>query len=312
MGRRVTFGAAPGSEWAKPIPMTYYRLLCLSLLAFLLSSVATAQSAIAVETIGAGRPTLFLPGFATPGTAYASTAEALGLGRAYHFVTYAGTDGLPAVDTPFYAGVREALLDYVEMRGLRDVDVVGHSMGGNLAVELAAALPERVARVVILDALPCMRDVHDEMGEGPRFGVQGVPAEAIRYDAPQTLGMLAMPEEAVRASNRQMVSGMTSDTARQRELADYFDGTDRATFVFGYTDLLRLDLRPLLPAVSAPVTVLASPSFGAETVAANMDAQYAALPDYTLHVAPSGGHYLMWDAADWTGARLAEALPLDD
>ena len=90
--------------------------------------------------------------------------------------------------------------------------------------------------------------------------------------------------------------------------AAWLDGADRRTSVLGYVDLLRVDLRSLRPHVSAPVTVLASPSFGAEVVRANMEEQYTGLPDFRLHVAPTGGHYLTWDAPGWTAARLREAF----
>src|SRR4051794_25220114 len=49
-----------------------------------------------------------------------------------------GTHGVDLVDT----------LDALE---LERVDVVGHSFGGRLALELAAHRPERVGRVVLLD-----------------------------------------------------------------------------------------------------------------------------------------------------------------
>ena len=275
----------------RPLLLAFFSLAAAGL-------AAQSAPAIHVEVRGAGAPTLLLPGFATPAASLGPVADSLGGGRAYYFVDYAGTDGLAPVDTPFYAQVRDALVAYVEEEDLRDVDVVGHSMGGNLAVELAAALPERVAHVAIVDALPCMRAVM----------MPGVPASAIRYDAPQTVAMLAMDSASVAGANAQMAAGMTSAPERQARLATWLNAADRRTFVLGYTDLLRLDLRPLLPRVAAPVTVLASPSFGAEVVRDNMTAQYAGLADADLHVAPAGGHYLMWDAPAWTAARLREAL----
>lgn len=38
----------------------------------------------------------------------------------------------------------------------------------------------------------------------------GVPAAAMRYDAPQTLGMLTMSAEQVASMNTQMAAGMTA------------------------------------------------------------------------------------------------------
>ena len=95
----------------------------------------------------------------------------------------------------------------------------------------------------------------------------------------------------------QMSAGMTADTGA-RPSTRQLDGrrpppktSSTATWISSASICA-----PRLPDVTAPVTVLASPSFGAEVVRGNMNAQYAGLPDYTLHMAPNGGHYLHWDA----------------
>ena len=243
--------------------------------------------------------TALLPGFATPGEALEEFAAAVDPTRNNLFVTYAGFGEVPAVDTAWYPQVREALFAYVDELPDQRFALVGHSMGGNLAVELAARFPERVTAVVLLDALPCMRCVM----------MPGVPAEAMTYDNPQTQAVLALPPEQVAAMNAQMAAGMTTDTARQRQLAGWLNAADRKTSVYGYTDLLRLDLRNLVADVTAPITVLASPSFGREAVETNMRAQYSKARALTLEVAPDGTlHYLMWDAPEWTASQVRTAL----
>jgi len=49
------------------------------------------------------------------------------------------------------------LLDRLE---LRSATVVGHSVGGMLACELGAAMPDRIERLVLIDALGLWRDDH--------------------------------------------------------------------------------------------------------------------------------------------------------
>ena len=257
--------------------------------------------AIRVHRTGdaAGATTIYLPGFATPGEALEELATAVDPARNNLFVSYAGFGGVPAVDTAWYPQVREAVFAYVDDLPDQRFALVGHSMGGNLAVELAARFPERVTAVVLLDALPCMRCVM----------MPGVPAEAMTYNNPQTQGMLALPADQVAAVNAQMAAAMTTDTARQRQLAAWMNAADRKTSVYGYTDLLRLDLRDQVADVTAPITVLASPSFGRETAETNMRAQYAKAPALTLEVAPDGTlHYLMWDAPVWTATQVRKAL----
>ncbi len=278
------------------------KLLSLLCLLFAHLHLKAQPPAIQVEVAGSGRPTLFLPGFATPGRVFAQAAHGLGVGRNYHFVSYAGLAGAPPIDTPFYASVREALVDYVLAEDLRQVDLIGHSMGGNLATELAAALPDRVARVVIVDALPCMREVM----------MPGVPAEYIRYDSPQVVSSLALGPDSVRTVNRVMASGMATRAADVCSLQAWMNASDRETFVYGYTDLLRLDLRPLLPRIEAPTTILASPQYGEDIARGNYEAQYAGLKNHTLHFAPGGKHFVVLDEPTWFVTQLRAALPLQD
>jgi pimeloyl-ACP methyl ester carboxylesterase len=66
-------------------------------------------------------------------------------GRGHSEVTAAGTYGWPAHARDI-AAVADAL-------GVARFDVVGHSMGGFIGMQLAADLPERVRRLVTVDAL---------------------------------------------------------------------------------------------------------------------------------------------------------------
>lgn len=54
------------------------------------------------------------------------------------------------------------LTDFVDALGITDFDVVGNSFGGAMALSLAAALPDRVQRVILMGAV----GVHSEISPG--------------------------------------------------------------------------------------------------------------------------------------------------
>ena len=58
-------------------------------------------------------------------------------------------------------------------------------MGGNLPVDIAAELPGRISKIVIVDALPCMLELM----------MPNVPAESIQYESPYNTQLLEMDEE---------------------------------------------------------------------------------------------------------------------
>lgn len=60
---------------------------------------------------------------------------------------------------PSWDGFARAVGEAAEALGLERFDLVGHSMGGGIAVTLAAARPERVRRLVLVDAAAYPFDV---------------------------------------------------------------------------------------------------------------------------------------------------------
>lgn len=58
------------------------------------------------------------------------------------------------------------LVDYVLERGLYDLVLVGHSMGGTLVCKLAEAIPERIRRLIFISAI-IVRDKHSFVDEVP-------------------------------------------------------------------------------------------------------------------------------------------------
>jgi len=64
-------------------------------------------------------------------------------------------------DLAAYDNIWDLLLfydDFMRGLGIEHYDVVGHSFGGMVAAELAAAFPERIGHLVLIDALGLWRD----------------------------------------------------------------------------------------------------------------------------------------------------------
>lgn len=256
-----------------------------------------AQSSISITTSGTGQPILFLPGFATPGEVWDTTVQSLP-GHQAHVVTYAGFGGVASVEMPWYGKLKSDLIHYVDSQQLDKLTLVGHSMGGNLALDLAAHFPDRIQKVVIVDALACMREVM----------MPGVPAEALGYESPYNTQLLAMDEAAQSAYLDQMTKNMMSKAEDQAQVKSWMTSADRKTFVYGYVDLLKLDSRPLLPTIKVPVLILvAGQPFGPGALE-TMKNQYSTLPNKTFALAADSKHYLMLDQPEWFHEQLTTFL----
>lgn len=124
------------------------------------------------EAEGAGEPLLLLSGFGSDDTAWSFVAPTLA--ARYHIVRpdNRGTGRSSAPDRPTsmrqLADDAVALLDHL---GLERIHVAGHSMGGQIAQEVALAHPDRVVSMVLLGTWarqdPWLRGLTELWGELP-------------------------------------------------------------------------------------------------------------------------------------------------
>lgn len=243
------------------------------------------SSAIHIEVSGSGNPIIFLPGFTNPGSIWNDTVEHLEQEGEYHLVSYAGFNGNAPIAMPWYETIKNELIAYIQHKDLKGVQIISHSMGGNLAVDIAAILPDRVKSMVLVDAIPCMRELM----------MPGVPVEQIKYESPYNKQMLAMNDEQFKQSLTYMAQNMTNKKDKVQVLIDWMLEADRKTYVYGYTDLLKLDLRPRLKKVKAKTLILGAGYPTLDIAKTNFEKQYNQLGQKTIEMIPDSKHFVMFD-----------------
>lgn len=265
------------------------KLMLLLLVIGAWSQVIGQSSAIRVQKSGKGAPIIFMPGFITPGSVWDETIKNLNGKYESHQVSYAGFNGIAPIPMPWYDAIKKELVSYIKTNKLTNIRLIGHSMGGNLAVDIAAELGTSIDRIIIVDALACMRELM----------MPGVPAEVLQYESPYNKQMLESPADAFEKNATMMAESMTSNKEKQPVLKSWILEADRKTYVYGYTDLLKLDLRPVLASIKVPVLILGAPFPSKEIVVPNYEKQYANLTNKKIEIAPEGRHFIMFDQPQW-------------
>ena len=125
---------------------------------------------------------------------------------------------------PDMAGFAEVLAGWAERLELGAVDVVGHSMGGQIAMHLAGHFPERVRRLVLVDAA-------------------GIPRPLTPLGLARFAADVAPPS---RWGDPRFVPVIVGDALL----------TGPRTIVRALVRILRDDVRALLPRITAPTLVL--------------------------------------------------------
>ena len=281
-------------------------LTALWLLVAALFSVATADDtrSFHVQVRGTGRPIVLIPGLASSGDTWTTTVTHLGNRCTCHVLTLAGFAGAPPRSGPLFATVRRQLAEYIREQRLDHPVVIGHSLGGMLALGLAADHPDLAGPLVIVDALPFLA--------GPNMQVK-TAEEARPVVARMEAAMSKMTSEQwdayakSGASTRYMVTSAT-DAAT---LIEWSAATDRHTLVRALTEAYTVDLREDIARITTPVLVLATWRGWHDQLAANkidvpkaafaqsFAEQYARIPRLHLALHDTARHFIMWDDPEW-------------
>lgn len=71
---------------------------------------------------------------------------------------FAGTK--PEAATDFRNWVK-SIADYIKEKKIKKPVIIGHSIGGGMAMILASEYPELVSKIIVVDALPCLGALSD-------------------------------------------------------------------------------------------------------------------------------------------------------
>ena len=263
---------------------------------FVLSSMSLLSQDIVkklefeVQIFGKGQPILLFPGFACTSEVFESVIPELSKSHEVHAFSFAGFGTVPAIETPWFSKIKDTVENYVISKNLGNSIIIGHSMGGTLALWLSSENPDLFTQLLIVDGLPAMGALMI-----PNFN-----SDHIGYDSPYNDQMLDMSNEDFTHMAKMMSSAMCKSEIHQAKIQGWMEQSDRKTYVYGYTDLLKLDLRTALSNIKIPVTILgATQPFGKEIAEKNYREQYSNLSSFELIFAENSGHFIMYDGPEW-------------
>lgn len=246
-----------------------------------------ASRRISVAVRGAGRDVVLIPGLASGPGLWNGVVAAIP-GYRWHLVHVRGFAGLAPdanASGPLVRPVADEIARYIREAGLARPAVVGHSMGGTLAMMLGLA--GSAGRVMVVDMLPA------------GAGMIGGTAQGMGFLADQ-LGQYFTATKAGRAYLAGMVAQMPGAK-----------GSDPDVIANALRDLANVDLGPQLARLGVPLEVVyavGNDAAQARQITSNFSTAYAAKKGALLVPVGPSGHMVMADQPQRFNALLGSFL----
>lgn len=240
-----------------------------------------------------GRPLILIPGMAGGPWVWNDIVRAMQADQTLYVVTLPGFDGRGNAAVPL-ANVQSAIAGLVSARKLQRPVLVGHSMGGTLALATAARHPGMFAAVVSIDGLPVMPGTEDLPGN-QRPEMAKLMRERTAVLAPATFA--AQQQAFLRGQG-------LIDMSKADDLAQMTGRTDPRVVADYIAEVVQLDVRAAMPSLTSTVTVIApfyeeDNSDQVDGTAERKQAYYrdlmAGVPKLNVIVASPARHYAMID-----------------
>ena len=248
---------------------------------------------ISVQTQGSGADVILIPGLASSREVWGDLASGLRKSHRIHLVELAGFASTPAIANPdgkVIAPAVDAIADYIQTQHIKAPVIIGHSLGGEMAIMLAARHPDLVGRLMIVDALPFYMLMID-------------PAATSETAAPRATAtrdwLLRQSPEQMAEFQKASIARLAKTEAMRPALVTAGINSDRKTVADAVYELMITDLRPELGRIKAPIEVMYAYDTLFGIPAASVDAMYrqayASAPDIHFTRIENSFHFIMLD-----------------
>lgn len=246
-----------------------------------------------IKITGKGNQSIiFIPGFACAGEVWDSTKSTYENEFTCYTLTMAGFAGVPAQPNPTFASWEKGIATYIRENKIRKPILIGHSMGGGLAMALAADYPNLISKIVVVDALPCLAATGDSTFKA---------SDNKDYSA-MISKFTPIKDEDFYKMQKQTIPYLLADTAYIEIVVQWSVKSDRTTFAQMFSDFMNTDLRDKIAKVKCPSLILLEPSFAAAKPI--IEKQYSKLKTAKINYATKGLHFIMYDDKEWYDKQL--------
>lgn len=267
-----------------------------------------------VQVVGEGADVILIPGLASPREVWAATIAAQRGCFRLHSIQIRGfgdeamSNAQGPLLEPFVRELADYIIDDIIGKGGTKPMIVGHSLGGLSALMVAARYPHLPERVMVIDAVPYIGTIFNS----------AATVEAMRPQAERMAAMIKAqysqpkPIDTGKDPGPQSQAGtMTNHAAGRIAIARWSLQSDPRVVAQALLDDMNTDMRPELPKITAPLTLLYAQDDRAMTISQSTAAfvpQYTGTAKFKAVQVTGSYHFIMLDQPQKFAAELTRFL----
>jgi pimeloyl-ACP methyl ester carboxylesterase len=242
------------------------------------------------------RSIIFIPGFACSGEVWDETRSAYENDYTCYTLTMAGFAGVPPQPGSTFQDLEKGIATFIRQNKIDKPVIIGHSMGGGLAMALAADYPGLMSKIIVVDALPCLSALMN-----PSF-----KAKENNDCSTMISEITSATKEQFYQMQKQTIPRLLADTSKQELVVSWSVRSDRTTFAEMYCEFSNTDLRERIAAVKCPALILLESYF--VNLKPAITEQFKNLVTADLQYAGKGLHFIMYDDKEWYKKELNDFI----
>jgi pimeloyl-ACP methyl ester carboxylesterase len=251
------------------------------------AQIAVCQdSSFSAAVTGSGKPMILIPGLECSGAVWDGAVQHFRSRYQLHVLTLAGFAGEPAVPGLRLDAVRAGVIRYIRENRLDHPVLVGHSLGGFLALWIAATAPDLPARVVSVDGVPFLPAL---------FNTAAQPSDSREEAARMQKLYASLAPAQLEAMSRMALTQMISGPKNIEMAAAWASKSDSAFVGQAIYDLMTTDLRPEIARITAPLLLVAAGKGAGQQTRAAYEDQVAKVRNHQVVTADGALHFIMLD-----------------
>lgn len=250
-----------------------------------------------VQKTGQGKQAMiFIPGFACSGEVWNETIAKFEHEYSCYSLTMAGFAGTKPQNNATFNTWATSIANFIKDKNLQKPILIGHSMGGALAIAIAADHPDLIDKIIVVDALPCLAALMN-----PTFKSNE------NNDCSSLVNQItSMTDEQYYQLQKMSIPQLVSDSTVHEDIIGWSVQSDKKTIAEMFCDFSNTDLRDKIKNITCPSLILLESYF--VHIKTNIEEQYKHLKTADLRYANKGLHFIMYDDKNWYFTQINNFL----